>query len=101
MSINRPNPRRDSNEAAIVRHLQDSGALVLRVSGRDLPDLLVGFCGLWWPCEIKAPRGRLSPGQMVLIQRAADHHLPVGIVRDLVEADALLRNMAAKARHPL
>lgn len=97
MTLYRPNPKRDSNEGAIVRHLQDSGALVLRVSGRDLPDLLVGFCGLWWPVEIKQPRCRLSPGQMVLIQRAADHRLPVGIVRDLVEADALLRNMANKA----
>jgi hypothetical protein len=97
----RPNPKRDGNESAIIAYLRDQGALVLQVSGRDLPDLLVGFCGLWWPVEVKQPRGRLSPGQMVLIQRAADHQLPVGIVRDLVEAQRLLHNMANKAGNPL
>jgi AcrR family transcriptional regulator len=48
--------RRDANEAEIVDALLRAGAVVHRLSGRGLPDLLVGYRGQTYLLEVKAPK---------------------------------------------
>jgi hypothetical protein len=63
--------RRDENEAAIVEALRKAGAYVQPISGKDVPDLLVGFAGKTFLFEVKRPAGKkggtshrnLLPGQ--------------------------------------
>ena len=57
--------RADSNQEEIVDALRDIGASVLVLSqvGGGAPDLLVGFRGKEYLMEIKAPKGKLRPGQ--------------------------------------
>src|SRR5690606_7920333 len=47
MSLHRRNAKRDASEPAIVEYLRHRGALVERISGAGIPDLLVGWCGRW------------------------------------------------------
>ncbi len=65
--------RRDEGEEPIVATLRQCGALVIRLNGEDLPDLLVLFRGVTFLLEVKSPPGprggtgrkgqRLRPGQ--------------------------------------
>lgn len=55
--------RRDSNEAEIVKALQQLGATVIRISGKDAPDLLISHRGRWLVAEVKSARGKLTEGQ--------------------------------------
>ncbi len=55
--------QRDANEAAVVAALRAVGASVERLSGPDMPDLLVGYCGLNYLVEVKTDTGKLSAGQ--------------------------------------
>ena len=64
MSLIRRNPKRDANEKAIVDALRDVGATVERLSGKGVPDLLVGFRGRTVLLEVKRQkRGRLTRDQ--------------------------------------
>ncbi len=63
MSIHRRNPRRDATEPELVDYLRARGALVIRLSAANVPDLLVGWCGRWLLLECKVPGAGLSPGQ--------------------------------------
>jgi hypothetical protein len=94
MTLHRRNPKRDANEAALVDHLQMRGALVARLSGAGVPDLLVGFRGDWAVVEVKAPRGQLTDRQTEWIDAARRMRLPVYVIRDRVEADLMLQQMA-------
>ena len=63
--------KRDMNEAAIVTALERVGATVERLSGANIPDLLVGYRGVNVLMEVKQPAGKqggtshreLLPGQ--------------------------------------
>lgn len=56
--------RRDTAEAAIVDQLELRGAFVVRLSAKDIPDLLVGWRGDWFLAEVKSAAWRqLSEGQ--------------------------------------
>ena len=56
---------RDRAEAGIVRVFRDAGATVLKHSGKDEPDLFVGFHGAWHAVEVKSgDKAKLSPGQI-------------------------------------
>jgi len=61
--------RADDNQQEIVDALRDIGASVLVLSqvGGGCPDLLVGFCGREYLMEVKAPKGKLRPGQKKFI----------------------------------
>lgn len=65
MSIHRRAAKRDANEPEIVRALLNVGASVERLSGKDIPDLLVGFRQTTFLIEVKdeANKGRVKPGQ--------------------------------------
>ena len=56
---------RDANEEEIVGALIAAGATVERITGRGLPDLLVGYKGENFLLEVKNPRtqGQLSKDQ--------------------------------------
>lgn len=57
MSLHRRDPRRDENEPPIVKALRQAGATVHQLSGKGIPDLLVGFRDQTYLMEIKAPLG--------------------------------------------
>jgi hypothetical protein len=55
--------RRDANEADIVKAMRKYGAVVWRLSGPGLPDLLYHYRGKWGVAEVKKPRGKLTDAQ--------------------------------------
>jgi len=59
----RYNARRDATEEAIVCDLRRAGCSVYRLSGRDLPDLLVGLRGETYLLEVKTNAGKVRPNQ--------------------------------------
>ena len=64
MSLARRAARRDDNERAIVDALKAHGATVVQLSGRGVPDLLVGYAHeVWVLMEVKATRGDLTDDQ--------------------------------------
>lgn len=69
--------RRDVAEAPIADALRAVGARVERVSGRGLPDLLVGFRGRYYALEVKTGSGR---------QTAAQRETGYPVVRSVDEA---------------
>lgn len=86
--------RRDANEAAIVEALRKVGAFVHYLDGRDTPDLLVGFRGVWRVLEVK--RGNksgggpgLRPGQAMFFANALMQGCPAHVVRDVEGALAV------------
>ncbi len=88
-------PRRDANEASIIRALRQAGAFVWQLDQRNLPDLLVGFRRVWYVLEVKLPLGpkggakdkTLSEGQSAFFLDCAMRELPAHVVRS--EEDAL------------
>ena len=88
--------KRDKNEAAICLALEQVGATVERLSGADLPDLLVGFRGVNVLMEVKQPAGakggtshrELLPGQAAW--HATWRGAPVAVVRTPAEALAAI-----------
>lgn len=60
----RYNARRDVTEEAIVRDLLRCGCTVQRLTGKDIPDLLVGFKGENHLLEVKSETGKAKEGQL-------------------------------------
>ena len=56
MSLSRRNAKRDENEREVIVALETCGASVEQLSGRDIPDLLVGFQGRDYTVEVKHPK---------------------------------------------
>jgi hypothetical protein len=56
MSLLRRNAKRDDSEPEIVEALQRAGASVQRLSGKDIPDLLIGWRGSTLLMECKTPQ---------------------------------------------
>jgi hypothetical protein len=59
-------PKRvDANQVAVVAALREFGAAVWVTSGcgKGAPDIVVGFAGRNYLCEIKAPGGKLTPSE--------------------------------------
>lgn len=67
MSIHRRAAKRDGNEHLIVKTLRGVGASVHFVSGRGLPDLLIGFGGRTFLGETKMRKGKLTKDQETFI----------------------------------
>jgi Holliday junction resolvase len=80
MTLHRRNPRRDRNERQLIDGLQKAGAVVHRISGTGLPDLLVGYRKRWILLEVKSPKGKLEPAQVLFHQAAQALGLPCHIV---------------------
>jgi hypothetical protein len=59
-------PKRvDANQVAVVAALREYGATVLDMHtlGKGAPDIVVGYAGRNYLCEIKAPGGKLTPSE--------------------------------------
>lgn len=63
MGINRYAAKRDANEPAIILGLRKVGATVYQLSGKGIPDLLVGFRGVTYLLEVKERKGKLTNAQ--------------------------------------
>jgi hypothetical protein len=57
----------DRNQPEIVDALRNFGATVILLSavGKGCPDLLVGYAGQNHLLEVKMPKGKLTPDQVV------------------------------------
>lgn len=64
MSLYRRAAKRDASEPAIVEALEACGFTVQRLSGADVPDLLIGRSGITRVAEVKTGRKGLEPGQI-------------------------------------
>jgi Holliday junction resolvase len=65
----RLNAKRDANERLIIETLEARGFSVAAISGKGVPDLLVGFRhrvfgDRIWLVEVKQPKGKLNPAQV-------------------------------------
>jgi hypothetical protein len=88
--------RRDRMEPEVIEAFKVGGASVQQLSGRDVPDLLVGFLGLTHLVEVKTDRAGLKPGQ----KRWADEWLgerPV-VARTAPQARKWMRMWANERR---
>ena len=73
----------DENQAEIVRNLRKLGASVepaLARCGSGCPDLLVGYRKRWLLLEVKAPKGKLEPAQVLFHGAAQALQLPCHVV---------------------
>lgn len=75
--------RRDEAEPGIISALVGIGAKVQPLSDTNVPDLLVGWCGINVLLEVKTGDARLRPGQKEWIRQWAG---PVFVVRSEQEA---------------
>lgn len=82
--------KRDEAEAVIAEYLQVRGAYVHRLSGKALPDLLVGWCGRWLLLECKTGNAKLEPDQEAFQKEANRRGLPGFTVRNLEDARDIL-----------
>lgn len=98
MSLHRRNAKRDASEPAIVEYLRHRGALVERISGAGIPDLLVGWCGRWILLECKTGKGDLTPVQQDFHQSATRKGLPVYTVNSVERTDEILDRILRLAR---
>ena len=80
--------RRDTAEAGVIAALREAGATVLQLTGRDVPDLLVGFAGQTHAVEVKTNRAKLKPGQARLA--AEWRGSPIAVARTPAQARKLL-----------
>ena len=86
MSLNRYNPKRDKNEPEIIEAFREEGFFVQPLSGRRVPDLLVGYSGYFFLVEGKSEKGTLTPDQEGFFDEAEEHNLPVYICRSAAQA---------------
>jgi hypothetical protein len=57
------NGRRDEAEPGVVKAFEAGGATVKKLSGKDVPDLLVGFLRETHLVEVKTNKAKLRDGQ--------------------------------------
>lgn len=97
MAIYRKAAKRDANEPDIITALTACGATVEQLSGKDMPDLLVGWHGLTLLAEVKVPKtGKLTEGQASWHRNWAG--APVVVLTSAKEAVAWLAELAARER---
>ena len=78
--------RRDLAEPEVVEVFREAGAVVVKHSGKDEPDLFVCYLGRWFAVEVKTGRAALRPGQA----RFASG-VPVSVARTATHARKLVR----------
>ena len=81
--------RRDRSEPAVVEAFEAGGARVVKHSGKDEPDLFVGFAGSWHPVESKTGNEKLTEGQLRWWREVAKRR-PV-VARTAAQARAWLK----------
>ena len=69
MSLNRRAPKRDANETVIKEALRAAGATVEELSGKGIPDLLIGYQQQTVLAEVKSAKGKLTEAQETFHRR--------------------------------
>lgn len=85
--------RRDSTERTIVEYFRKCGALVIRISSRGTPDLLIGYRKRFALVECKTAAQNLTPAQKTFFAETAKRALPAYVCRDLDDAALALKLM--------
>ena len=82
----------DSNQVRLVKHARRLGASVqhLHAVGGGVPDIIIGYQGINYLCEIKAEQGKLNAlqvswfenwkGQVCVIRTENDLNLLLGVL---------------------
>ena len=96
MSLYRRAAKRDDAEPEVVEALTQLGASVVRLSGRDVPDLLIGWRGITLAAEVKTGKAKLKPGQASFQARWSGS--PVAVLRNATDATRWLLGFMPQAR---
>jgi hypothetical protein len=86
--------RRDGNEAAILEALVAAGGTYLKINGKNLPDLAIGYAGHTFIVEIKQPGETLRPDQARAFKKWRGG--PIFVVATIEELMQLLRRYGAE-----
>jgi len=73
-----------------VDYLEGRGALVVRLSAANVPDLLVGWCGRWLLLEVKTPGGTVTDGQAAFAAEARRRGLLNFVVKSIDQVKEIL-----------
>jgi hypothetical protein len=92
MSINRQAAKRDQNEREIIQEFRSFGASVHQLSGKGVPDLIVGYRGITALVEVKMPKGKLTDDQKEFFDNWNGGLL--FIVRTVADATSVLRKIS-------
>jgi hypothetical protein len=90
---NRYNAARDANEPEIIQALKAKGAIVWKINGKGLPDLLVGYKSITILAEVKTAKGKFKPAQEVFFDTWSGGKACV--IKTIEEAIALLDSIDA------
>lgn len=86
MSLQRYAAKRDLAEPAIVAALERIGCFVERLSSHGMPDLLVGYRGVFRLLEVKTGKRKARGTQAATITALQRMNLPVYVVRSVDDA---------------
>lgn len=85
--------KRDENEPEIIKALRAHGCVVMQLSGKGIPDLLVLRAGKKWLADVKMPGKATTEAQEELWEQAATKsRCAVFILRTPEDAAAMLNN---------
>lgn len=87
--------RRDASEPDVVEAFLDGGATVVKHSGPDEADLVVGYRGRTRLVEVKTGNEQLRPGQKAWAESWQGGK--VEVVRNAAQARCLMRRWTAEA----
>ena len=87
--------RRDKAEPGVIATFKAAGASVLQLTGKDVPDLAVGWAGYTFLVEVKSDNAKLRPGQAALA--AYWKGSPIAVARTPAQARKLLKLWTARA----
>lgn len=93
MGLPRYSAKRDANEPEIVKAFERLNCKVVKLSMRDIPDLLVSVCKTNVLVEVKDEKAKLKPGQELFHKEWPSH---VYVVRNVVEVVALVNDIRSE-----
>ena len=75
----------DSNQSKLVKHARKLGASVqhLHAVGGGVPDLIIGYQGKNYLCEVKAELGKLNALQVTWFENWKGHAIVIRTEKDL------------------
>jgi hypothetical protein len=93
--------KRDDSEPEVVAAFVEGGATVWKISGANVPDLVIGFLGRTHAVEVKTGNACLSAGQLAAFGPGGGWAgEPVQIARNGPQAKRLLRVWEIAAAAP-
>jgi Holliday junction resolvase len=90
--------KRDLVEPEIVQALERAGWVVDRISGEDLPDLLLSRRGFLCVAEVKTGKAKLRPGQQKFRDRFQGPFVELRTVQDALNLSRVAVGLPAYQR---